>query len=130
MMKGGDWAFGCQLVDGTLGGFGTPPTAMPIRIFTPQVLAPTGARLSKTLLREQGKGVLPADVEPWMLDTTTWPGDVDNYVDALVWLAQRNQRRIRPTSQATEDEDCGWYRNWSPHGAGTTPPPAEWPGST
>ena len=59
---------------------------MPIRIFTPQVLAPTGAKLSKSLLREQGKGVLPADVEPWMLDTTTWPGDVDNYVDALVWL--------------------------------------------
>ncbi|MEV7806666.1 ASCH domain-containing protein [Microbispora sp. NPDC088329] len=86
MMKGGDWAFGCQLVDGALGALGTPPAAMPMRIFTPQVLAPTGAKLSKSLLREQGKGVLPADVEPWMLDTTAWPGDVDNYVDALVWL--------------------------------------------
>lgn len=29
---------------------------------------------------------LPADVEPWMLDTTAWPGTVDDYVDALVWL--------------------------------------------
>jgi ASC-1-like (ASCH) protein len=86
MMKGGDWAFGCQLVDGALGALATPATQMPIRIFTPQVLAPTGAKLSKSLLREHGKGVLPADVEPWMLDTTRWPGDLDNYVDSLVWL--------------------------------------------
>ena len=86
MMKGGDWAFGCQLVDGALGALGTPPPHMPIRIFTPQVLAPTGAKLSKSLLSEQGKDVLPADVEPWMLDTTAWPGTIDDYADALVWL--------------------------------------------
>ncbi len=86
MMKGGDWAFGCQLVDGALGALATPASQMPIRIFTPQVLAPTGAKLSKSLLREHGKDVLPADVEPWMLDTTAWPGSVDDYVDALVWL--------------------------------------------
>jgi hypothetical protein len=49
-------------------------------------LAPTGAKLSKSLLREQGKGALRADVEPWMLDTTAWPGSVDDHVDALVWM--------------------------------------------
>ncbi|HEV2780469.1 MAG TPA: ASCH domain-containing protein [Actinophytocola sp.] len=86
MMKGGDWTFGCQLVDGALGALGTPPARMPIRVFTPQVLAPTGAKLSKSLLREQGAGALPADVETWMLDTTAWPGHTDDYVDALVWL--------------------------------------------
>jgi len=86
MMKGGDWTFGCQLVDGALGALATPPTQMPSRIFTPQVLAPTGAKLSKSLLRERGADALPADVEPWMLDTTAWPGSVDDYVDALVWL--------------------------------------------
>jgi ASC-1-like (ASCH) protein len=86
MMKGGDWAFGCQLVDGALGALDTPPANVPIRVFTPQVLAPTGAKLSKSLLREHGKGVLPADVEPWMVDTTAWPGTVDDYVNALVWL--------------------------------------------
>jgi ASC-1-like (ASCH) protein len=86
MMKGGDWAFGCQLVDGALGALGTPAAQMPLRIFTPQVLAHTGAKLSKSLLREQSKGVLPADVELWMLDTTAWPGSVDDYVDSLVWL--------------------------------------------
>lgn len=86
MLKGGDWAFGCQLVDGALGALGTPAAQMPIRVFTPQVLAPTGAKLSKSLLREQGRAALPPDVEPWMLDTTAWPGSVDDYVDALVWL--------------------------------------------
>lgn len=39
------------------------------------------ALLSTSLLREQGKGALPADVEPWMLDTTAWPGTADDYVD-------------------------------------------------
>jgi ASC-1-like (ASCH) protein len=86
MMKGGDWTFGCQLVNGALNALGTPRGQMPVRIFTPQVLAYTGAKLSKSLLREQGKGALPADVEPWMLDTTAWPGSVDDYVDTLVWL--------------------------------------------
>ncbi|MGH3538670.1 MAG: ASCH domain-containing protein [Pseudonocardiaceae bacterium] len=86
MMKGGDWAFGCQLVDGALGALSTPAGQMPVRIFTPQVLAHTGAKLSKSLLREQSTGALPADVELWMLDTTAWPGSVHDYVDALVWL--------------------------------------------
>lgn len=86
MMKGGDWTFGCQLVDGALGALDTPPARMPSRIFTPQVLAATGAKLSKSLLRERGRGALPADVEPWMLDTTAWPGSVDDYVDTLLWL--------------------------------------------
>ncbi|CAL9550595.1 hypothetical protein SUDANB121_04447 [Nocardiopsis dassonvillei] len=86
MLKGGDWAFGSQLVDGALGAIGTPGHQMPLRIFTPQVLAHTGAKLSKSLLRERGKGALPADVAPWMLDTTQWPGTTDHYVDALLWL--------------------------------------------
>jgi hypothetical protein len=83
MMRGGDWVFGCQLVAGALGALNTPPTHMPIRVFTPQVLAPTGAKLSKSLLRERGGDALPADVEPWMLDTTAWPGGVDDYVGAV-----------------------------------------------
>jgi ASC-1-like (ASCH) protein len=86
MVKGGDWAFGCQLVDGALGAMGTPALQIPMRIFTPQVLAPTGAKLSKSLLRERGAAALPADVEPWMLDTAAWSGPVDAYVDALLWL--------------------------------------------
>lgn len=105
MMKGGDWAFGCQLVDGALGALRTPARQMPIRVFTPQVLAPTGAKLSKSLLREHGRGVLPADVEPWMLDTTAWPGTIDNYVDALVW---RKSLETQSTSS-----DLSLSRSWA-----------------
>lgn len=86
MLKGGDWAFGCQLVDGALATLGTPAGGMPVRIFTPQVLSDTGGKLSKSLIRATGG---PSDfpgVEPWMLSTTDWPGTTDGYVDALLWL--------------------------------------------
>jgi ASC-1-like (ASCH) protein len=130
MLKGGDWAFGCQLVDGALGELGTPPGQMPIRVFTPQVLAPTGAKLSKSLLRERGRDALPADVEPWMLDTTAWPGTVDDYVDALVWLVGGlladpkhffrsftvkelgRLMTLRPTEPAVRAHDMGIYKRY------------------
>lgn len=83
MVKGGDWAYGCQLVDeanAQLGGLLTPP-----RIFTPMVLTDTGAKLSKSLIRE-GRVALPPGAAPWMLDTTAWEGGIDDYVDTLVWL--------------------------------------------
>lgn len=86
MLKGGDWAFGCQLVDGALAALGTPPARMPVRIFTPQVLSDTGGKLSKSLIRAAGKvGDFPG-VEPWMLSTNDWPGSTDQYVDAILWL--------------------------------------------
>jgi ASC-1-like (ASCH) protein len=86
MLKGGDWAFGCQLVDGALAALGTPPGAMPVRIFTPQVLSATGGKLSKSLIRAAGTAGGGPGVEPWMLTTTEWPGTTDQYVDALIWL--------------------------------------------
>ncbi|SMC83480.1 ASC-1 homology (ASCH) domain-containing protein [Lentzea albidocapillata] len=130
MLKGGDWAFGCQLVDGALGALGTPAAQMPIRVFTPQVLAPTGAKLSKSLLREQGRAALPPDVEPWMLDTTAWPGSVDDYVDALVWLVGElltdpkhffrsftvkelgRLMTMRPTEPAVRAHEMGIYKRY------------------
>lgn len=86
MLKGGDWAFGCQLVDGALAALGTPARAMPVRIFTPQVLSATGGKLSKSLIRAAGGPTDFPGVEPWMLSTTDWPGTTDQYVDALLWL--------------------------------------------
>jgi ASC-1-like (ASCH) protein len=86
MVKGGDWAFGCQLVDEAhqqLGGLLAPP-----RIFTPMVLTDTGAKLSKSLIRE-GRVALPPGTQPWMLDSTAWNGGVDDYVDTLVWLVSK-----------------------------------------
>jgi ASC-1-like (ASCH) protein len=93
-------------------------------------LAPTGAKLSKSLLRERGRDALPADVEPWMLDTTAWPGTVDDYVDALVWLVGGlladpkhffrsftvkelgRLMTLRPTEPAVRAHDMGIYKRY------------------
>ncbi|HUR08064.1 MAG TPA: hypothetical protein VM347_36350, partial [Nonomuraea sp.] len=83
MVKGGDWAYGCQLVDEAF--VQLPGLAPPPRIFTPMVLTDTGAKLSKSLIRN-GKVPPPPGTHPWMLDVTAWAGDVDSYVDAMVWL--------------------------------------------
>jgi ASC-1-like (ASCH) protein len=88
MVKGGDWAFGCQLVDGALSAMGATDPRLPMRVFAPQVLSRTGAKLSKSLIREQS-ATRPVDVPHWMLDTSAWEGgSVDNYVDTLIWLIE------------------------------------------
>ncbi|GAA5771981.1 hypothetical protein Aros01_08524 [Streptosporangium roseum] len=51
------------------------------------VLTDTGAKLPKSLSRD-GK-VPPPGAHPWMLDITAWEGDVDSYVDAMVWLVAK-----------------------------------------
>ena len=86
MVKGGDWAFGCQLVDEAHAQL--PGSIPPPRIYTPMVLTDTGAKLSKSLIRD-GRVPPPAGIRPWMLDVTDWPGTTDDYVDALVWLVGR-----------------------------------------
>lgn len=47
MVKGGDWCFSTQPVDWALGVMGFSAIQVPMRIFTPQVVTPTGAKLSK-----------------------------------------------------------------------------------
>ncbi len=88
MLKGGDWAGGCQLVDGALEALGTPGRRMPVRVFTPQVLSDTGGKLSKSLIRAAGGLASVSGGEPWMLSTTGWPGTTDQFVDALLWLVR------------------------------------------
>lgn len=87
MVKGGDWVFGCQLIDGVHAALGTIPESLPLRIYAPQVLAPTGAKLSKSLLRETEDSESPRPND-WMLDASTWPGSVDEYVDSLIWIIE------------------------------------------
>ncbi|GAA3419357.1 ASCH domain-containing protein [Streptosporangium vulgare] len=85
MVKGGDWAPGCQLVDAAfaaLHGIHSPP-----RIFTPMALTDTGAKLSKSLIRDN-KLPPPPGAQPWMLNATEWNGGIDDYVDAMVWLVR------------------------------------------
>jgi hypothetical protein len=83
MVKGGDWVFGSQLVDGALQAVGLVRGQLPARLFCPQVVTDTGAKLSKSLIRE-GRTSLPEGAAPWMLDTREWPGSVSDFVDQLL----------------------------------------------
>jgi len=86
MVKGGDWVFGSTLVDNALAAIGLTAGQLPTRLFCPQVVTDTGAKLSKSLIRE-GRASLPAGSAPWMLDTRLWPGSLSEYADRLLEMA-------------------------------------------
>ncbi|MER6350610.1 hypothetical protein ABT186_01840 [Streptomyces sp. NPDC001634] len=86
MVKGGDWIFGSVLVDNALAAIGLTAGQLPTRLFCPQVVTDTGAKLSKSLIRE-GRAKLPAGSAPWMLDTRMWPGSLSEYADRLFEMA-------------------------------------------
>jgi len=83
MVKGGDWVFGSHLVDEALQAVGLTHGQLPSRLFCPQVVTDTGAKLSKSLIRE-GRLPLPAGAANWMLDTRQWPGTVTEYAEQLL----------------------------------------------
>lgn len=87
MVKGGDWVFGSHLVDGALQAVGLTRGQLPARLFCPQIVSDTGAKLSKSLIRE-GQAPLPAGAAPWMLDTREWPGSLAEYVDQLLNMSE------------------------------------------
>ncbi|MDX3313534.1 hypothetical protein P1S61_31610 [Streptomyces sp. ME08-AFT2] len=87
MVKGGDWVFGSLLVDEALQAVGLTRAQLPARLFCPQVVTGTGAKLSKSLIRE-GRATLPTDAADWMLDTRQWPGSVTDYADQLLALTK------------------------------------------
>lgn len=87
MVKGGDWVFGSHLVDGALQALGLTVGQLPTRLFCPQVVTDTGAKLSKSLIRE-GRAALPDGAEPWMLDTRQWPGSFPQYVERLLAMTE------------------------------------------
>ncbi|MFJ3901020.1 hypothetical protein [Streptomyces sp. NPDC090025] len=87
MVKGGDWVFGSHLVDEALHALGLTRAQLPARLFCPQVVTDTGAKLSKSLVRE-GRAPLPEGAAPWMLDTRQWPGTATDYADRLLVLSE------------------------------------------
>ncbi|MGO4634607.1 hypothetical protein AB4225_27310 [Streptomyces sp. 2RAF24] len=87
MVKGGDWVFGSHLVDEALQAVGLTRAQLPAHLFCPQVVTDTGAKLSKSLMRE-GRAPLPEGAAPWMLDTRQWPGTVTEYADQLLAMAE------------------------------------------
>ncbi|MGV9290990.1 hypothetical protein [Streptomyces sp. NPDC003719] len=87
MVKGTDWMPGSLLVDGAHQAVGLTRGQLPARLFCPMIVAETGAKLSKSLIRS-GDASLPAGAEPWMLDTRKWPGTVTQFADRLLHLAE------------------------------------------
>ncbi|MEV5849700.1 hypothetical protein AB0M32_47855, partial [Streptomyces sp. NPDC051985] len=87
MVKGGDWVFGSLLVDEALQAVGLTRAQLPARLFCPQVVTDTGAKLSKSLIRE-GRAPLPEGAADWMLDTRQWPGTVAEYADQLLAMTE------------------------------------------
>ncbi|MBZ6088688.1 MULTISPECIES: hypothetical protein [Streptomyces] len=85
MVKGGDWVFGSHLVDEALQAVGLTRSQLPARLFCPQVVTDTGAKLSKSLIRE-GQARLPEGAADWMLDTRNWPGTTAEYAEQLLRL--------------------------------------------
>ncbi|MEV7777066.1 ASCH domain-containing protein [Kitasatospora sp. NPDC088351] len=90
MVKGGDWAPGCQLVDGAHAAIGEASGPLPLRIFAPQILGSDGGKLSKSLLREAADAGLVVEGVPsrWLLDPSDWPGTHADYVNALSGLGE------------------------------------------
>ena len=87
MVKGMDWMPGSQLVDGALQAVGLTRGQLPGRLFCPQIVTDTGAKLSKSLIRE-GRAPLPDGAAPWMLDTREWPGSFTEYADRLLDMVE------------------------------------------
>ncbi|MET9822712.1 hypothetical protein ABZ038_14005 [Streptomyces sp. NPDC006349] len=87
MVKGGDWVFGSHLVDEALQAVGLVRARFPARLFCPQIVSDTGAKLSKSLVRE-GRAPLPEGTAPWMLDSRQWPGTVDEYAHQLLGMTE------------------------------------------
>ncbi|MBL1095789.1 hypothetical protein [Streptomyces coffeae] len=87
MVKGGDWVFGSLLVDEAHQAVGLTRAQLPARLFCPQIVTDTGAKLSKSLIRE-GCTPLPHVAAGWMLDTRQWPGTVTEYTDQLLAMTE------------------------------------------
>ena len=88
MVKGGDWVFSIQPVDWALGVMGYLSIQVPMRIFTPQVVTETGAKLSKSLIRE-GSSTMD-EVPEWIIDMGKFRDQhPDTYISHLIWLTEQ-----------------------------------------
>jgi len=87
MVKGGDWVFSTQMVDWALGVLGYSAIQVPMRIFTPQIVTETGAKLSKSLIRDGDASM--DEVPEWIIDMGKFKEQHPiTYVDHIVWLME------------------------------------------
>ena len=112
MVKGGDWAFGCQLVDEACAQL--PGLAAPPRVFTPMVLTDTGGNYPNpssargsvgTELHEPSRIAeqLYERTAPPEPDDGTGPADDDGFTDRKVWLDLHYQGAGKLTGDLTPE---------------------------
>lgn len=85
MVKGGDWVFGCHLVDWGLAALGYNLNELPMRFFAPQILVETGAKLSKSLINQR-QMAMPDTSSSWILDTSGRSSSDEHYTESLIKL--------------------------------------------
>lgn len=87
MVKGGDWVFSTQMVDWGLGILGYSAIQVPMRIFTPQIVTETGAKLSKSLIRDDDTSM--DEVPEWIIDMGKFREQHPiTYIDHIIWLVE------------------------------------------
>ncbi|MEK9131853.1 MAG: hypothetical protein AAB447_03010, partial [Patescibacteria group bacterium] len=86
VIKGGDWAYSTETIDWALGVLGYTSIQVPMRIFLPQVVTITGAKLSKSLISEKHQSV--KDLSEWMIDMCRFAEDNPDYINKLLRLAE------------------------------------------
>lgn len=87
MVKGQDWALSTQQVDWGLGILGYKSFELPMRFFTPQIVTSTGAKLSKSLIREKCKSI--TNVPEWILNMTKFKEKFgENYFLIIIELLE------------------------------------------
>lgn len=96
MVKGGDWVFSTQMVDWGLGVLGYSSIQVPMRIFTPQIVTETGAKLSKSLIRNGDTSM--HEVPEWVIDMGKFkeqhPVDYTNHIIGLVEMFLSHPRHM------------------------------------
>jgi 5-hydroxyisourate hydrolase-like protein (transthyretin family) len=86
VIKGGDWVYSTETIDWALGILGYIAVQTPMRIFLPQVVTATGAKLSKSLISEGHESV--DDIPEWMINIRKFKELYPNYLDKLLQLTE------------------------------------------
>ncbi|MEK7136469.1 MAG: hypothetical protein AAB821_02665 [Patescibacteria group bacterium] len=87
MVKGGDWIYSTSTINLAFGAMGYTALDTPARIFTPQLVTSTGAKLSKSLILLGDESMKEAP--EWMLDLSKFKDHFGvEYLDKIVELTQ------------------------------------------
>jgi hypothetical protein len=86
VIKGGDWVYSTETIDWALGILGYKTVQTPMRIFLPQVITMTGAKLSKSLISEGHESVM--EVPEWMIDMRKFKELHLDYIERMLRLTE------------------------------------------